>query len=756
MAGDASTKNTVRSGASTKDRLTALDKAVNEKIPALESLVIELRRELDTRETVMKKMVTSHENQLRALEDALSEHLSNYESLKVAHKEEMTFLHRRVEELTETCSTLEEKVNTQPTISGARKVKEPPPRTFCGTRDSTEIDNFIFDMEQYFRVSQLDEELKIDMASMYLVDDAKLWWRSKYAEIEARAITMDKWDDFKKALKDQLYPMNTGFAARRKLESLKHTTSIREYVKAFSACMLEIKDMSEDDRVFQFIDGLKDWAQVEIMRDRHATVSAAMAAAERLVDYRDERESAPKMTTFSWNGGNQSGLRDSGSQAVTTSVVSNKFRQSRDSNQGGGQASSSSSGKTDASTTKKPLKCFFCSGPHRMMECPHKGDFDATRFKLATLTKESEAELAAQVEEADEHAFYQPEMHYMGSIQRLSSMVNKSDSDEEKSPGRLYVDMMINGRQARALIDTGATHNYVALGEVKRLGMVWDREEDYVMKSVNSSAKRICGMAGDTSVQLGSWKGRLDFSVVRMDDSKLILGLDFMVKTKTVVVPQIQSLYMMGPKPIVIKLVTLDNKGKDPRLSARPCGLGSKRGRPRDLVARDTWRNAPGSAPQSKVTRTAKGSVEPKARPKQAASGAQEPTRPNTAPPRLQGVEPKSTEQVEEGQMLLTPKAGGTLLMDPQKCRRATKKPQVDRAQKTLELPCVGSKDREITQEPQPTASRRRQRTRRDRPYEDNQVQDLVNQAINAELMRLRQRVKSAIIRTRRSPATSR
>ncbi|KAK9681617.1 hypothetical protein RND81_10G015400 [Saponaria officinalis] len=627
-------------------------------------------------------MVTSHENQLRALEDALSEHLSNYESLDVAHKEEMTFLHRRVEELTEICSTVEEKVNTQPTISGARTVKAPPPRTFCGTRDSTEIDNFIFDMEQYFRVSQLDEELKIDTASIYLVGDAKLWWRSKYAEIEARAITMDKWDDFKKALKDQFYPMNTGFAARRKLKSLKHTTSIREYVKAFSACMLEIKDMSEDDRVFQFIDGLKDWAQVEIMRDRHATVSAAMAAAERLVDYRDERESAPKKTTFSWNDGNQSGPRDSGSQAVTTSVVSNKFRQSRDSNQGGGQASSSSNGKTDASTTRKPLKCFFFS------------------FKLATLTKESEAELAAQVEEADEHAFYQPEMHYMGSIRRLSSMVKTSDSDEEKSPGRLYVDMMINGRQARALIDTGATHNYVAPGEARRLGMVWDREEDYVMKSVNSSAKRICGMAGDTSVQLGSWKGRLDFSVVRMDDSKLILGLDFMVKTKTVVVPQIQSLYMMGPKPIVIKLVTLDNKGKDPRLSARPCGLGPKRGRPGDLVARDTRRNAPGSAPQSKVTRMAKGSVEPKARPKQAASGAQEPARPNTAPPRLQGVEPKSIEQVEEGQMLLTPKAGGTLLMDPRKCRRATKKPQVDRAQKTLELPCVRSKDKEITQAP--------------------------------------------------------
>ncbi|KAK9690347.1 hypothetical protein RND81_09G121600 [Saponaria officinalis] len=633
MAGDASTKDPVGPGGSTKDRLMALEKAVNEKFPALESLMIELRRELDTRETAMKKM-------------------------------QMTFLHRRVEEMTEMCSILEEKVKTRQTIPGARKVKAPPPRTFCGMRDSTEIDNFIFDMEQYFRVSQFDEELKIDTATMYLVDDAKLWWGSKYAEIEVRAITMDKWDDFKKALKDQFYPMNTVFAARRKIKSLKHTTSIREY------------DMSEDDRVFRFIDGLKDWAQVEIMRDMHTTVSAAMAVAERLVDYRDERESAPKKTTFNWNGDNQSGPKDSGSQAVTTLIVSNKFRQSRDSNQDGGQAGSNSSGKSEASTTRKPLKCFFCAGPHRMVECPHKGDFDATRHKLATLTKESEAE-PTEFEEADEHVFYQPEMHYMSLTRRLRSMVKTSDSDKEKSSGRLYVDMMINGRWARALIDTGVIHNYVALGdrEARSLGMVWDQGEDYVMEYVNSSAKRICGMAGDISVQFGSWKGRLDFSVVRMDDSKLILGLDFMI----------QSVYMMGPKPIVIKLVTLDNKGKDPRLSARPCGLGPKRGRPRYLVARDTRRNAREGAPQPKAKRTADGSVEPKARPKQASSGAQEPARPNTAPPCLQGVEYKMNEQVEEeGQMLLTPKAGGTLLMDPHKCRRTIKEPQVDRAKKTL------------------------------------------------------------------------
>ncbi|KAK9723715.1 hypothetical protein RND81_05G020200 [Saponaria officinalis] len=208
------------------------------------------------------------------------------------------------------------------------------------------------------------------------------------------------------------------------------------------------------------------------MRDMHTTVSEAVLAAERLFDYRDERKSAPKKTIFSWNGGNRSEHRDIGSSMTMTSVVSNKFRQGSDPAQREDQTSSNSGGKSEASTTRKSLNCFFCAGLNRMVKCHHKGDFDATRIKLAALTRESEVEPPTEVEKADEHAFYQSKMHYVSSLRRLGSMVKISDSEKEKSSGQLYVDMMVNGRQTRALIDTGATHNYVALGEARRLGMV--------------------------------------------------------------------------------------------------------------------------------------------------------------------------------------------------------------------------------------------------------------------------------------------
>ncbi|KAK3006274.1 hypothetical protein RJ639_017474 [Escallonia herrerae] len=61
----------------------------------------------------------------------------------------------------------------------------PEPKSYGGARDAMELENFLFDVEQYFRAIKVDsEEIKVSMATMYLVGDAKLWWRKKYAEIE--------------------------------------------------------------------------------------------------------------------------------------------------------------------------------------------------------------------------------------------------------------------------------------------------------------------------------------------------------------------------------------------------------------------------------------------------------------------------------------------------------------------------------------------------------------------------------------------
>ncbi|KAA0051468.1 uncharacterized protein E5676_scaffold148G00230 [Cucumis melo var. makuwa] len=79
------------------------------------------------------------------------------------------------------------------------KVKVLEPKPFCGARDAKALENFIFDLEQYFKVTNIvTEEAKVTLAMMHLSEDAKLWGRSRYIDIQEGHCTIDTWDALKK------------------------------------------------------------------------------------------------------------------------------------------------------------------------------------------------------------------------------------------------------------------------------------------------------------------------------------------------------------------------------------------------------------------------------------------------------------------------------------------------------------------------------------------------------------------------------
>ncbi|KAL0463274.1 UNVERIFIED_CONTAM: hypothetical protein Slati_0215000 [Sesamum latifolium] len=95
----------------------------------------------------------------------------------------------------------------------------------------------------------------------------------------------------------QFFPENVEYNARRALQKLEHTGSMQEYVKSFLELMLYICDMSEKDKLFTFMEGLKPWAHLELLHQRVTDLGSAMTAAERLIDFtsetRKDRETTP-------------------------------------------------------------------------------------------------------------------------------------------------------------------------------------------------------------------------------------------------------------------------------------------------------------------------------------------------------------------------------------------------------------------------------------------------------------------------------
>ena len=73
--------------------------------------------------------------------------------------------------------------------------------------------------------------------------------------------------------------------SRAKLRRLHHTGKILDYVKEFTTLMLEISDLPVKEALFQFRDGLKDWAKVELDCHNVQTLDDAIAATEMLVDF---------------------------------------------------------------------------------------------------------------------------------------------------------------------------------------------------------------------------------------------------------------------------------------------------------------------------------------------------------------------------------------------------------------------------------------------------------------------------------------
>ncbi|KAK3218184.1 hypothetical protein Dsin_012154 [Dipteronia sinensis] len=113
-----------------------------------------------------------------------------------------------------------------------------------------------------------------------------IYWRTRLADdLSAGRPKIDTWEVLKKELKDQFLPCNTSWLARESLKKLKQTDSMREYVKGFSSLMLDIQNMSEEDKLFNFMSGLQKWAHAELRRQRVKDIPTAMAAAEGLVDF---------------------------------------------------------------------------------------------------------------------------------------------------------------------------------------------------------------------------------------------------------------------------------------------------------------------------------------------------------------------------------------------------------------------------------------------------------------------------------------
>ncbi|ESQ29743.1 hypothetical protein EUTSA_v10024067mg, partial [Eutrema salsugineum] len=322
------------------------------------------------------------------------------------------------------------------------------PGWYNGARDAQKVESFD-------NLNLIEGAAKITAVTSYLTDTAMLWWRRKHADIERGAMQLDTWDEFKRELKRQFYPENVVYEAQKKLRELRQKGAIRDYVKEFTNLTLQIPNLSEEDLVFFFTDDLQNWAKQELQRWGIRTVDEAIAVAKFLNDYR--KDSPP----------------DSFNRKDKEKVGSRGGRERRDHHRPPRPGRSEKFLSRDKYEAKKKSLaprggCFVCKGPHAMKECPKLGS-------LSAIVEQQEVETHAETSAK------------MGSLQLLNAL-RAVPAAKTMSKGLMYVEAQINGKIARVMVDTGATHNFMATDEARRLEIQWDKWEGW-LKTVNAKAQ---------------------------------------------------------------------------------------------------------------------------------------------------------------------------------------------------------------------------------------------------------------------------
>ena len=74
------------------------------------------------------------------------------------------------------------------------------------------------------------EEAKVSLATLHLSEDAKLWWRSQYIDIQEGRYIIDTWDSLKRELRSQF------FSGKCRDSSSMKTAGIKAYWNHSRVC----------------------------------------------------------------------------------------------------------------------------------------------------------------------------------------------------------------------------------------------------------------------------------------------------------------------------------------------------------------------------------------------------------------------------------------------------------------------------------------------------------------------------------------
>ena len=375
-------------------------------------------------------------------------------------------------------------------------IKAKEPDSYDGARNSKTLGNFLWDMEQYLdRLNINDEDVKVKIVAQFLTGDAKMWWRRRLDQIAQGVISdITTWPELKDALQVYFSPQDETWDARTIIKYIKQEGTLQDYQRAYQSAILELPDMAERDKLFNFTIGLKPWARDEVKRQKAKNLEEAFAIVDKLIEH------------------------DVGGSGGSGGEKKKKpFEKKGDAPKKEAPRPNNAQAKSKG---KKPLRCWICDEEHTVKNCP-------SRPKLAA---------AVQAEKKEPS---------VGTMQVLSAAA-ACEAIPRRDPERNnleFVNMKIAKGTLLTMVDCGATHNFIGEDTARKVGLKF-KPIQAKLKAVNSPPDYVIGVAEKTPIEIESWHANVDFMVVKMDDYEAVLGMEFFKEFEVMVVPHMRKLYI--------------------------------------------------------------------------------------------------------------------------------------------------------------------------------------------------------------------
>ena len=136
---------------------TVVNTTLSTQIADVVLLLDSQRESMKTREKAVEEWMESFHDRMRTMTEDFEERIRSLE-------EEIVLLKRAVVQGTPAAAD-----------PPPAKVRVPEPKTFGGARNAKDLENFLWDMEQYFIAARIPVGEQVTITTRYLTGDAKVW-----------------------------------------------------------------------------------------------------------------------------------------------------------------------------------------------------------------------------------------------------------------------------------------------------------------------------------------------------------------------------------------------------------------------------------------------------------------------------------------------------------------------------------------------------------------------------------------------------